>query len=66
MKILHWILGISAALSLIIGVIFRIVHIFTGTYILGMAPGSLLIFTITCCLASIALSMIELTCKKNL
>lgn len=59
-KVLQWILGIVAGLSLILGVIFKLAHI----VVLTAAPISFLRFTATCCLASIALSMIELSRKQ--
>lgn len=58
-KVLQWILGIAAALSLVLGVIFKLANV----VVLTAAPISFLRFTITCCIASIALSMIEVPCK---
>ena len=58
-KVLHWILGISAGLSLILGVIFKLARV----VVLYTRPMSFFKFTAVCCLASIALSMIELSRK---
>jgi len=61
MEVLQWILGIVAALSLILGVIFKI----AGVVVLTAHPSSFLWFTVTCCLASIALSMLKISCKHK-
>ena len=61
MKALHWILGISGGLSLIVGVIFKL----AGFVVRNAPPGSFLRFTATCCLASIALSLIELSSNRK-
>ncbi len=61
MKTLHWILGIGGGLSLILGVIFKL----AGIVVLRAPPGSFLRFTAVCCLASIALSLIELSSNKK-
>ena len=60
-KVLQWILGVTAGLSLIVAVIFKVTH----TYILLANSTTFVRLTITCCLASIALSLIELTNKFN-
>lgn len=59
MKVLQRILGIAAALSLVLGVIFKLANV----VVLTAAPISFLRFTAICCLASIALSMIKVSCK---
>ena len=61
-KMLQWILGIAAALSLILAIIFRLAN----TYVLTIGPITFFRFTIACCLASIALSLIELSSKCNI
>jgi len=63
MKITQWVLGISAALSLVIGVINRFILFFSGYCIPSVSSITFLRFTATCALASIALSLIEL-CKS--
>ena len=60
-KVLQWVLGVIAALSLALGVIFKLASV----VVLTAAPIAFLRFTATCCLASIALSMIELSSKSK-
>ena len=60
-KLLQWILGIAAGLSLVLGVVFKLVYGFSRTFVFRTTPGAFLQFTITCCLASIALSLIKLS-----
>lgn len=60
MIITQWILGICAALSLIVGVIAKIVYVFSLNLIPNTSPGAFLTFTSTCALASIALSLIKM------
>mgnify|MGYP001121403204 CR=1 FL=1 len=62
-KILHWILGILAGLSLLVGVIFKLIYNISRAIVFSTTPRACLLFTATCCLASIALSMIEMSCK---
>ncbi len=57
MKKLHWILGIGGGMSLILAVIFKIVNV----SILTATPRTFFRFTVVCCLASIALSLIDLS-----
>ena len=54
---LHWILGIGGGISLILAVIFKIVNV----YVLTATPRTFFRFTVVCCLASIALSLIDLS-----
>jgi len=61
MNITQWILGICAALSLIVGVISKIIYIFTQNTFPGTSPMAFLIFTSTCALSSIALSLIKMS-----
>ena len=61
-KMLHWILGIAAGLSLVLGVIFKLF----GVTILTAQPSTFLRFTFTCCLASMALSLIDLSGKLRI
>jgi uncharacterized integral membrane protein len=64
-KVLHWVLGILAALSLALSVIFKLIYNFARVIVFTTTPRALLLFAATCCLASIALSMIELSCKAK-
>lgn len=64
-RILHWILGIAAGLSLVLGVIFKLIYSIGGVVVFSTSPRACLLFTATCCLASIALSMIELSSKSE-
>ena len=65
MKGLQWVLGIVAALSLVMGVIFKLVYSFAGRYVLRTTPGAFLQFAMVCILASIALSLIEIAYKRK-
>jgi hypothetical protein len=62
-KVLHWILGISGSISLILAAILKMVNV----VILHAGPQTFFEFTIACGLASIALSLIDLSSnlKKN-
>lgn len=62
MDVTQWILGVIAALSLIVGIIIKIIYTFTLTTISNIRPMDFLCFTATCALASIALSLIKM-CK---
>ena len=62
MEKLHWILGIGAGLSLVLGMIFKLVFALAGR-VIPISPGAFLRFTAVCCIASIALSMIEISGK---
>ena len=62
--VFHWILGIAAGLSLILGVVFKIVYGFSKTFVFSVEPVSFLQFTAVCCLASVALSMVDLSRKS--
>jgi hypothetical protein len=59
MKLLQWILVIAAALSLVIGVIFKLFRV----SVLSAFPVSFIRFTVACCLLSIALGVISLSGK---
>lgn len=59
---LHWILGIGAGLSLVLGMVFKLVFALAGR-VIQVSPGAFLRFTAVCCIASIALSMIEISGK---
>jgi hypothetical protein len=59
MKFLQWILVIAAALSMVIGVIFKLFRV----SVLGAYPVSFIRFTVACCLLSIALGVISLSSK---
>jgi hypothetical protein len=62
LRITQWILGILAALSLIVGVISKIVYILTQSlFPSSTSPMAFLIFASTCALASIALSLIKIS-----
>ncbi len=61
-KNLQWILGISAALSLVLGVIFKLF----GVIVLNTGPPSFIKFTVTCSLASMALSLVDLSSKHGI
>ncbi|MEK7396538.1 MAG: hypothetical protein AAB116_06340 [Candidatus Poribacteria bacterium] len=61
LRITQWILGILAALSLIVGVISKIVYIFAQNLFPATSPMAFLIFTSTCALSSIALSLIKIS-----
>jgi arginine exporter protein ArgO len=60
MKITQWVLGISAALSLIVAVIYKIVYVFSQGLLPYTSPTAFLVFTATCSLASIALSLLNI------
>ena len=60
-KMLQWILGVAAALGLVLAIIFRLAR----AYPLTVGPPTLFRFTVACCLASIALSLVELSSKCN-
>lgn len=62
MDVTQWVLGVMAALSLIVGVISKIVYVFSLTTFPNTSPMAFLWFTATCALASIALSLIKM-CK---
>ena len=62
-KLLNGILGIAGALGFILGIVFKLVYIFSRTYVLNTTPSALFQFTAICCLASIALSLIEISRK---
>ena len=59
---LHWILGIGAGLSLVLAMVFKLVFALAGQ-VIQVGPGAFLRFTAVCCLASIALSMVEISGK---
>jgi len=62
MKVTQWILGIAAALSLIVAVISKIVYTFSLNFLFpNTSSMSFLVFTVTCSLASIALSLIKIS-----
>ena len=65
MKGLQWVLGIIAALSLVMGVILKLVYGFAGRYVLRATPSAFLRFAMVCILASIALSLIEIAYKRE-
>ena len=60
-KALHWVLGIAAGLSLVLGVVFRLFDV----VIFNMGRLAFLQFTATCSLASMALSLVDLSSKPN-
>jgi hypothetical protein len=64
-RILQWILGVSAGLSLVFSVIFKLIFNTTRSIIFSTTPSAFLQFTATCCLASIALSMIQLSSRPK-
>lgn len=64
-KVLHWILGISAALGLILSVIFKVIYGLAQVTVFTITARGGLLFTATCCLASIALSLFELSSKSR-
>ncbi len=62
-KVLNRVLVIAAALSFILGIIFKLIYVFAKTFVLNTTPSALFQFTAICCLASIALSLIEISGK---
>ena len=58
-KWLQWILGIAAALGVVLAIIFKL----TRTYVYSVGSPTIFKFIVVCCLASIALSLIELSSK---
>ncbi len=58
-RMLQWVLGISAGLGLILGIIFKLARV----VVLNVGSVTFRNLTVTCCLASIALSLIELSNK---
>jgi hypothetical protein len=61
MKITQWVLGVAGALSLLVGVIYKIIYTFTVSAIPNASPMGFLAFTAVCSLASIALSLLKIT-----
>jgi hypothetical protein len=59
-EVLHWVLGILAVLSLILGVIFKLIGVYN---IYTATPLSFLRLASICCLGSMALSLRELVHK---
>lgn len=64
-KVLQLILGVAAGLSLVLSVIFKLVYNFSGKFVFHTTPEAFFQFTIVCCLASIALSLVELSSKHK-
>jgi len=62
MRITQWILGILAALSLVAGIISKLIYIFAHSmFPPRTSPMAFLIFTSACALLSIALSLIKIS-----
>ncbi|MDQ1316703.1 MAG: hypothetical protein QG588_351 [Candidatus Poribacteria bacterium] len=61
MKITQWVLGVAGALSLLVGVIYKIAFVFIPGFIPNSRPMGFLAFTAVCSLASIALSLLKIT-----
>ena len=61
MKITQWVLGVAGALSLLVGVIYKIIYITIPDFIPNSSPMGFLVFTAVCSLASIALSLLKIT-----
>jgi len=62
-KSLNRVLIVAGALGFILGIVFKLIYIFSRTYVLNTTPSALFQFTAICCLASIALSLIEISGK---
>ena len=61
MWITQWVLGVAGALSLLVGVIYKIIYTFSTSVIPNVSPMGFLAFTAVCSLASIALSLLKIT-----
>ncbi len=61
MWITQWVLGVAGALSLLVGVIFKIAYVTIPGFIPNPSPTGFLKFTAVCSLASIALSLLKIT-----
>jgi hypothetical protein len=61
MWITQWVLGVAGALSLIVGVIFKLVYVTVPGFIPNSSPMGFLAFTAVCSLASMALSLLKIS-----
>ena len=61
MRITQWVLGVAGVLSLLVGVIFKIVYVTIPGFIPNSSPMEFLAFTAVCSLTSIALSLLKIT-----
>lgn len=62
---LHSILGTFAALGLFASAILQLIFSISQRLVFSISPAGALQFTIACCAASIALSLIELSIKSK-
>jgi len=61
MAITQWVLGILSALSLILGLIYKVIYMITHALFIGyLSPMAVIWFSAACSLLSIALSLIKL------